>query len=218
MGSLRSVLVTKKTTEDLLLDKVPSSETKWMPREEAEVDESGWRQIIPYVVFFDPKAQCLLCCERLGSEKRLNGLLSCGFGGHIEPIDHLGDPLIPEDLVKNFVRINIRRELREELLLVDTLGARIDPMFFIRATTQPELVICCDDTPVSKVHLGLVYIAEYDENPFTVPPRLASDEGKELKWVWLSSIVRDQELYDAFEPWSQDVIVHLARMSNANHS
>ena len=116
------------------LQRIESS-ISFIDRPAAEKDPSQ-KQIIPYGVVLQGDKAFLM--ERLGGggEKRLHGKLSLGVGGHINPIDTVGESLINATML---------RELREELVISGV--QEIAPCGFIN-----------DDTvPVGQVHLGVVY-------------------------------------------------------------
>lgn len=111
------------------------------PRRELEVDPS-WKQPIPYAVaLYRPagapasEAQ-LFWMDRLagGSDKRLHGRASFGIGGHISPTD-------------GGIRSALAREWAEEVA-TPTL-----PAF------TPIGLLNDDGDDVSRVHLGIVFIA-----------------------------------------------------------
>ena len=76
---------------------------------------------------------------RRSSEKRLHHLYSLGIGGHVNPGDgEAGDPVIG----------GLRREWAEEI----SCGSP--------ATARLVAAINDDSSPVSRVHLGLVFLVE----------------------------------------------------------
>ncbi|MGH7749477.1 MAG: hypothetical protein ACREQ5_32630, partial [Candidatus Dormibacteria bacterium] len=76
---------------------------------------------------------------RRSSERRLHHLYSLGAGGHINPGDGAGgDPVIG----------GLRREWREEVCCPAPATARL------------VALLNDDTTPVSQVHLGLVFLVE----------------------------------------------------------
>lgn len=57
----------------------------YLPRDQCETDES-YQQIIPHIVV--TSGEHVLCYTRIkGGEKRLDGVLSVGFGGHVNIYD-----------------------------------------------------------------------------------------------------------------------------------
>lgn len=109
--------------------------SQWVDRASAEIDPS-FRQVIPYITVISDQGN-ILVYDRAGSEQRLHGLMSVGFGGHIEE---------PEDILDA-----AERELEEELGLIH---CRLHP------SRGPILL---DDTMVDKVHMGLPMYTVVDE-------------------------------------------------------
>lgn len=112
----------------------------FMPRAEVEEDPS-YQQIIPYVVFRHGDRYFLTRRLRASSEKRLRQQYSLGVGGHINPGDvEGGDP----------VADGLKREWEEEVSY--------------RGHFQSRLLGLLKDesSPVSKVHLGVVFLVEGD--------------------------------------------------------
>ncbi|HOX24754.1 MAG TPA: NUDIX domain-containing protein [Candidatus Krumholzibacteria bacterium] len=107
---------------------------------------SHYKQIIPYLVLVrgDGRERRVLAYQRQvkHSERRLGGLWSVGFGGHIEPIDRADR----EVAIRGLVEAAARRELAEE--------TGLDPA---QAVLEPAGYINSDREDVSSVHLGVVY-------------------------------------------------------------
>lgn len=158
------------------------NEYSWQDRAYVDNDTnvefaSEYPQLIPYVaVKYDNK---YLTYHRKGTETRLHGLKSFGFGGHIEESDifeftFLSDLFIP-----------IERELMEELgLKPDDYKLQIYPKF-----------IYSNKTNVSKVHIGVVAIAELHKDNL-------NPDGLEIinpQWESMSSIRANM---DNYETWS----------------
>ncbi|MBO0687396.1 MAG: NUDIX domain-containing protein [Candidatus Dormibacteraeota bacterium] len=112
----------------------------FMPRAEVEEDPA-YQQIIPYVVFRHGDRYLLTRRLRASAEKRLRQLYSLGVGGHINPGDvEGGDP----------VADGLRREWEEEVSYQGRFQSRL-------------LGLLKDESsPVSKVHLGVVFLVEGD--------------------------------------------------------
>ncbi|WGS65538.1 NUDIX domain-containing protein [Marinitoga aeolica] len=112
----------------------------FIDRELAETDESK-KQIIPYVVIKDEKGKILVVQRtKKQTEKRLHNLYSVGIGGHINPIDESNNPEL------TFYN-GLNRELNEELY-IDKLKS-----------LEYVGLILDDSTEVSRVHLGILFIA-----------------------------------------------------------
>lgn len=108
-------------------------------RLEVENDPS-FQQIIPYLIY-RVKGQFFLVRKLEGSgEKRLHFKYMLGVGGHINPVDaRNGDDVIEE---------GIKREWREEVACQYEIIPRLIG------------ILKDDSNPVSRVHLGLVYLIE----------------------------------------------------------
>jgi predicted NUDIX family phosphoesterase len=159
----------------------------YRPRGEMEEDP-GFKQLIPYVVFqyrSGDGVQLFQYCRGHGQgEARLRAKRSVGIGGHISTLDadaigrHFGRQVYDEGM---------RRELAEE---VD-----------IQTPYSSECVglINDDDTPVGKVHLGVVHL--FDVERPTIHPR--EEDILDARFV---SVGRILDEIDQFESWSQIVV------------
>jgi predicted NUDIX family phosphoesterase len=112
---------------------------EYRPRELVE-DDPGLQQIIPYCIVRHADGSYLLTHRlRASSEKRLHHLYSLGVGGHVNPGDgESGDPVVG----------GLRREWAEEIVCPAP------------ATASLVAMLNDDTTPVSRVHLGLVFLVE----------------------------------------------------------
>lgn len=108
--------------------------TCWVPREEAEIDET-FRQVIPYCAIQRDDGK-VLTYRRKGNEERLHGYLSIGIGGHID---------YPEDF-----NSGMARELLEEAGICNYVSTQLG-------------IIEMFDSPVSRVHLGIGHLIEPQE-------------------------------------------------------
>ncbi|MDQ2960254.1 MAG: hypothetical protein M3R48_04295 [Candidatus Dormibacteraeota bacterium] len=114
--------------------------SEYRPRSLIE-DDPAMQQIIPYCVVHHPGDDTYLLTRRLqrSSETRLHHRYSLGVGGHINPVDGMGgDPVVG----------GVRREWAEEVICAEPATARLVAM------------LNDDTTPVSRVHLGLVFLVE----------------------------------------------------------
>ncbi|MFN2581771.1 MAG: hypothetical protein ABR498_03410 [Candidatus Dormibacteria bacterium] len=114
--------------------------SEYRRRSQVENDPS-LQQIIPYCVVHHPHDDTYLITRRLrrSSERRLHHLYSLGIGGHVNPGDGGGgDPVIG----------GLRREWEEEIRCASP------------ATAHLVAALNDDSSPVSKVHLGLVFLVE----------------------------------------------------------
>src|SRR2546423_243889 len=111
------------------------------PRAEVENDPT-FQQIIPYVVFRHGDRYFLTHRLRASSEKRLRKQYSLGVGGHINPgdLEGAGDPILD----------GLKREWEEEVVYDGRFEARL--LGFLNE----------DSSPVSKVHLGVVFVVDGD--------------------------------------------------------
>jgi len=115
---------------------------------------SFFKQVIPYLVLHRGSGDDtrVLAYQRRTkhSERRLGGLWSLGFGGHIEPLDRSEADTTTGGLVHRAAR----RELTEEtgLELHDTA---LDAIGFINS----------DAEAVSSVHFGVVYRVDLNSHP-----------------------------------------------------
>ena len=140
-------------------------------------DDPAQQQIIPYCIVRHRDGSLLLTRRlRRGSERRLHDLHSLGVGGHVNPGDGAdGDP----------VAGGLMREWREEVVCP------------ARATARLVGLLNDDSTPVSSVHLGLVFLVEPDE-PCAVTVR----EREKLEGVTLD-IDAMAPMRATMESWSQ---------------
>ncbi|HLZ93811.1 MAG TPA: NUDIX hydrolase [Candidatus Dormibacteraeota bacterium] len=148
----------------------------FMPRAEVEEDAS-YQQIIPYVVFHHGDRYFLTHRLRASAERRLRRQYSLGIGGHINRGDLSGgDPILD----------GMRREWAEEVVYDGTFDAKL-------------LGLLNDDSaPVSKVHLGVVFLIEGDS------PRIAIRETDKLAGELLT--LNEMRIYYlGMESWSQIV-------------
>ena len=167
--------------------------SEYRPRSTVE-EEPEQQQLIPYCVVHHPHDDTYLITRRLrrSSEKRLHHLYSLGIGGHVNPGDAAsGDPLIG----------GLIREWAEEIRCPSPATARL------------VAVLNDDSSPVSRVHLGLVFLVE---------PTLGFVEVREVDKLEGESMSL-QEMrrhYLSMESWSQlvfDDLVHGA-VSRAEQS
>ncbi len=145
-------------------------------RAEVENDPT-FQQIIPYVVFRHDDRYLLTHRLRASSERRLRKQYSLGVGGHINPGDlGAGDPILD----------GLKREWEEEVVYQGTFEARL--LGFLNE----------DSSPVSKVHLGVVFVVDGDTPTITIreTDKLAGE---------LLTLDEMRMYYLAMESWSQIV-------------
>jgi predicted NUDIX family phosphoesterase len=145
-----------------------------MPRSEVE-DDPAYQQIIPYVVFRHEDRYLLTHRLKASSEKRLRQLYSLGVGGHINPgdLDH-GDPIAD----------GLKREWEEEVVYEGRFETRLLGL------------INDDSSPVSKVHLAVVFLIDGDR------PEITIRETDKLSGELLT-LDEMRIYYLAMESWSQ---------------
>jgi predicted NUDIX family phosphoesterase len=119
---------------------------EYRPRGEMEEDPS-FKQLIPYMLFrWTDDAGTVHLFEYLrGSgqgERRLHAKRSVGVGGHISAVDSAAGHL------SHVYREGMRRELAEEV--------EIDTKY----TERIAGLINDDETPVGRVHLGVVHLSD----------------------------------------------------------
>jgi predicted NUDIX family phosphoesterase len=148
---------------------------EYRPRQLVE-DDPAQQQVIPYCIVRHHDGTYLLTRRlRRSSEKRLHHLYSLGVGGHINP----GDGEYRDPVVGGLIR-----EWREEIVCA--------------APARASLVALLNDdsTPVSAVHLGLVFLVE------PIDGRVAVRETDKLEGESLS-LEAMRRHYLNMESWSQ---------------
>ena len=146
------------------------------PRADVENDPS-FQQIIPYVVFRHGDRYFLTHRLRASSEKRLRKQYSLGVGGHINPGDlEGGDPILD----------GLKREWSEEVIYEGSFEAHMLGL------------LNEDSSPVSKVHLGVVFLVDGDT------PQIMIRETDKLAGE-LMTLEEMRVYYLAMESWSQIV-------------
>lgn len=153
----------------------------YRPRAEMEEDPS-FKQLIPYCIFrhVDPAGRVTVFCYTRGKgqgEGRLRSKRSVGIGGHISSDDS-------QVAHGNVYKEGLRRELDEEVY-VDT-----------EYREQCVGLINDDETPVGRVHLGVVHLLDVDEPD--VRPR--ESEIIECGFRPVDELLAD---LSGFETWSQ---------------
>lgn len=156
----------------------------FLPRKAVE-DDPSYQQIIPYVVFRHRDRYLLTRRLKASSERRLRQLYSLGVGGHINPGDLVnGDP----------VTDGLRREWEEEVIYEGDFNAAMLGL------------INDDSSPVSKVHLGVVFLVEGDS------PQVSIRETEKLSGEMLT-LDQMRVHYLEMESWSQIVYDRLTGLA-----
>ncbi len=148
----------------------------FMPRGEVEEDPA-YQQIIPYVVFRHGARYLLTRRLKASSEKRLRQQYSLGVGGHINPGDLDGGDPISDGL---------KREWEEEVAYAGRFQARMLGL------------INDDSSPVSRVHLAVVFLIDGDS------PDISIREVDKLSGELLT-LLEMRIFYLEMESWSQIV-------------
>lgn len=146
-------------------------------RADAEDDETH-RQLIPYVVLRHGRR---LFCYRRGNkgERRLSGLLSVGLGGHVRPGD--GGATLEPAAYRN----GLWRELDEEVVIGGSWSESV------------VAVIRQEDTPVGRVHLGVVHVLDVERPDVKVRETKSITEPAFAPLWWLTA------QHDRLEGWSK---------------
>jgi len=154
----------------------------FMARAQVE-DDPNYQQVIPYVVFRHGDRYFLTHRLRASSEKRLRKQYSLGVGGHINPGDlEGGDP----------IQDGMKREWEEEVIYDGTFETKLIGL------------LNDESAPVSKVHLGVVFLVDGDT------PNIAIRETDKLAGELLT-LDGMRMYYLEMESWSQMVYDRLAR-------
>jgi predicted NUDIX family phosphoesterase len=152
----------------------------FMARDSVENDPA-YQQIIPYVVFRHDGRYFLTHRLRASSEKRLRKQYSLGIGGHINPGDlETGDPVLD----------GLKREWSEEVVYDGSFDAQLIGL------------LNDDSSPVSKVHLAVVFIVDGDS------PNISIRETDKLAGELLT-LDEMRIYYLGMESWSQMVFDRL---------
>lgn len=152
----------------------------FIDRSSAEFDETN-RQVIPYVLMSQDGKLLLLRRTNKQQERRLHGKLSIGVGGHITP----QDADTPWEAFLNGMEREIREEVNVEVNRMSYLGLLNDL-----------------SSPVSRVHVGIVYLAEVKFHGLNEPDM--------FEW-WLKDIEEIGEQEEELEGWSKLVLDFLRK-------
>ena len=169
-------------SEDLDRHQALIRERHFFMSRSAVENDPGYQQIIPYVVFRHDGRYFLTHRLRASSEKRLRKQYSLGIGGHINPGDlEAGDPILD----------GLRREWGEEVVYDGRFEAQLIGL------------LNDDSSPVSKVHLGVVFVVDGDT------PNISIRETEKLAGELLT-LEEMRIYYLGMESWSQMVYDRLA--------
>lgn len=167
-----------------------------LPSFDVEYNET-FVQPIPYIIFRTKKngEEKFLLFERLTGDERLASKKTLGVGGHIDTDDlNTYTSNHPGANFKSLVSSSIKREIDEEVPWLNEVANYCDP--------SPDAIIYSKDTPISKVHLGLVFLINVP-NSFKIPDRLSSEELRMFpRWYSREELSNVEELED----WSKKFI------------
>lgn len=152
----------------------------FIDRSVAEKDET-FRQVIPYVLMRQGEGFLVLRRTNKQQEKRLHGKLSLGVGGHINPSDGTS----PWRAFLNGMEREIREEVKVELIRLSYLGLLNDT-----------------SSSVSRVHVGLVYLADVTFLGLNEP---------DMFEFWFMKLSEIEQRKEEFEGWSKLVLDFLKR-------
>jgi predicted NUDIX family phosphoesterase len=140
-----------------------------------EMEENdNFKQIIPYLIFMHNDNIFLMKRKPKPGDSRLAGKYTLGIGGHIRK----------EDLSKsNSILEWASREFIEEINYEGNYDVK-------------ELGLINDDnTPVGRVHLGVLYLLKGNSNLISIRD--------EFEWGQLLSLEECKQYYPMMETWSQ---------------
>jgi predicted NUDIX family phosphoesterase len=160
-------------------------QVEYRPRGQMEEDPS-FKQLIPYALFrwTDVEANAHLFDYQRGTgqgERRLHARRSVGVGGHISSVDSAAGH------IHHVYREGMRRELDEEVIIDTSYTEKIVGL------------INDDNTPVGRVHLGVVHLCDVREPH--VRPREA-----DLLDARFRPVLEILPRLDEFETWSEIVV------------
>lgn len=186
----------KPHPEPILAIRIKDEVPVYLPRDFLETCEE-YRQVISVVVLKDANEN-VLAFQRgeAGSEERLHGLWSIGWGGHVEELDLVRTPAGEIDVAATAFD-GARRELWEELAIVANK----------KALGKVRRVIRLNDSPVDRVHEGHVFYLTLERGPLTVEAT-----AENAAWVTLEELLNllgEGKL----ESWSAEIVKDLWRDS-----
>ena len=158
----------------------------FLSRYDCEDDEKVL-QVIPYTVIFGPNDDVFAYVRSKDikdyGDQRLFDKYSIGWGGHLIKTDG-----------PNFIQNGLRREVFKEEVKIE------------KVLREPKIVgtLFSSALPVDKVHYGLVYAMQTDENV-----RANEASAVHSKWVKLDELNDNPELTKKSETWTRLLIPHL---------
>lgn len=163
------------------LEQIIAEHGVYLPRDQCETDETH-QQIIPHIVV--TSGEHVLCYTRIrGGEKRLDGVLSVGFGGHVNIYDRgEGGPLLN----------GTRREYREE---IDCHPHPISWTYFGEHRTCLFRYV---GDAVGRVHTGFLLVDDWTDATDIKPTR---ENNVDPVYGWVDyRIIAD---HPRLEPWGR---------------
>ncbi|MHB8793253.1 MAG: HTH domain-containing protein [Thermoleophilia bacterium] len=162
MGSIKKYISKQGLyTSPILNDKEFFDECRSMPRLEAENDFSVIQLISVFIVHYSHMYLTYKRAKRL-PEKRLHGVYSMFFGGHLNPEDLIGR--LPVSIFEPTVNTSLflaDRELSEELIIPENETPQVTYKGLLYDTSRQ----------VSMQHLGVVYDVFLQSNKFEIGER-----------------------------------------------
>lgn len=156
---------------------------KFILRADAEGNVS-MLQIIPYALIRDTEGRYFIS-KRIKGDERLQGSLSIGFGGHINPVD------------KPFPVWNgLTRELHEEL----DFSSIVQPCSISAIGTVRDVTSSTPD------HIGIVYEVTVDSSDAD-ELKIRETDILSGEWMTMQQLIQN---YSRFESWAQLIIAHKA--------
>ncbi|WP_448535517.1 NUDIX domain-containing protein [Pseudothermotoga sp.] len=153
----------------------------FIDRDIAENDET-LRQLIPYVLMRQQGKFLLLRRTKKQQERRLHGKLSLGVGGHI----NLDDGSTPWQAFLKGMEREIHEEVNVEVLQLSYMGLLNDT-----------------SSPVSRVHVGLVYLAEVNFLGLNEP---------DMFDFWFMDLTEIEQRREELEGWSKLALDFLKKL------
>ncbi len=153
----------------------------FIDRDIAENDET-LRQLIPYVLMRQQGKFLLLRRTKKQQERRLHGKLSLGVGGHI----NLNDGSTPWQAFLKGMEREIHEEVDVEVLQLSYMGLLNDT-----------------SSPVSRVHVGLVYLAEV---------RFLGLNEPDMFDFWFVDLTEIEQRREELEGWSKLALDFLKKL------
>jgi predicted NUDIX family phosphoesterase len=196
------------------------------------------QQILPYITLtrtVNGRKQVLhYSREGKGAEARLHGLLSIGFGGHVDTIPlNFSDLALQSTQDEDFIKKSLHATCLIVHLVLEALRELDEelPGFFLKQISssenriltaheeRPELFSAVShgimarnflqltSEPVHTVHLGMSIVLDCDKIPCN-QNALLGEEGNvgKVEWTDLAQLLTDDERYIRLEGWSQAVL------------